>query len=181
MLGRGVDLRFHARYLRFESLQSVAGILCQRVKIATQWLAIHCGVGRVPACSPRAGGGVMRYKTWRSRNDTHLHVLCIEGSEAFESLICGYPHSRSLDGRAGGRGRPATAALPPPARRAGLRDHPPTRREARVGKQWRARPDEHRMSSVQVDRPRTYASWLAGQGTPSMRRARVEWIKPAER
>jgi len=28
----------------------------------------------------------MRYKTWRSRNDTHLHVLCVEGSEAFESL-----------------------------------------------------------------------------------------------
>jgi len=36
---------FHARYLRFESLQSAAGILCQRVEIATQWLAIHCGVG----------------------------------------------------------------------------------------------------------------------------------------
>jgi hypothetical protein len=28
----------------------------------------------------------MRYKTWRSRNDTHLHVLCAYGSEAFESL-----------------------------------------------------------------------------------------------
>ena len=28
----------------------------------------------------------MRYKTWRSRNDTHLHVLCVEGCEAFESL-----------------------------------------------------------------------------------------------
>ena len=28
----------------------------------------------------------MRYKTWRSRNDTHLHVLCVEGSEAFEPL-----------------------------------------------------------------------------------------------
>jgi hypothetical protein len=28
----------------------------------------------------------MRYKTWRSRNDTHLHVLCVEGSEAVESL-----------------------------------------------------------------------------------------------
>ena len=28
----------------------------------------------------------MRYKTWRSRNDTHLHVLCAYGSEVFESL-----------------------------------------------------------------------------------------------
>ena len=28
----------------------------------------------------------MRFKTWRSRKDTHLHVLCAEGSEAFESL-----------------------------------------------------------------------------------------------
>ena len=28
----------------------------------------------------------MRYKTWRSRKDTHLHLLCAEGSEAFESL-----------------------------------------------------------------------------------------------
>ena len=28
----------------------------------------------------------MRYKSWRSRKDTHLHLLCAEGSEAFESL-----------------------------------------------------------------------------------------------
>ena len=28
----------------------------------------------------------MRYKTWRSRNDTHPHILCAEGAEAFESL-----------------------------------------------------------------------------------------------
>lgn len=28
----------------------------------------------------------MRYKTWRSRKDTHLHLLCAKGSEAFESL-----------------------------------------------------------------------------------------------
>ena len=28
----------------------------------------------------------MRFKTWRSRTDTHLHILCAEGSEAFESL-----------------------------------------------------------------------------------------------
>ena len=28
----------------------------------------------------------MRYKSWRSRKDTSLHVLCAEGSEAFESL-----------------------------------------------------------------------------------------------
>src|SRR5215471_10067242 len=28
----------------------------------------------------------VRYKTWRSRKDTHLHLLCAEGSEAFESL-----------------------------------------------------------------------------------------------
>ena len=28
----------------------------------------------------------MRFKCWRSRNDTHLHVLCAYGSEAFESL-----------------------------------------------------------------------------------------------
>src|SRR5262249_1559237 len=41
---------------------------------------------RSPLCEPRVGGGVMRYKCWRSRNDTHLHVLCAYGSEAFESL-----------------------------------------------------------------------------------------------
>jgi hypothetical protein len=28
----------------------------------------------------------MRYKCWRSRKDTHLHLLCAEGSEAFEAL-----------------------------------------------------------------------------------------------
>ena len=28
----------------------------------------------------------MRYKIWRSRKDTHLHLRCAEGSEAFESL-----------------------------------------------------------------------------------------------
>jgi len=28
----------------------------------------------------------VRYKTWRSRKDTHLHLLCADGSEAFESL-----------------------------------------------------------------------------------------------
>src|SRR5215831_10155564 len=28
----------------------------------------------------------MRYKCWRSRKDTHLHLLCAEGSEAFEVL-----------------------------------------------------------------------------------------------
>ena len=28
----------------------------------------------------------MRYKTWRSREDTHLQLLCVEGAEAFESL-----------------------------------------------------------------------------------------------
>src|SRR5262249_8165022 len=65
---------------------SRAGILFQRVGIATQWVAIHYGVGRIPACDPRAGGDVMRYKTWRSRKDTHLHLLCAEGSEPFESL-----------------------------------------------------------------------------------------------
>jgi hypothetical protein len=29
---------------------------------------------------------VVRYKIWRSRKDTHLHLRCAEGSEAFESL-----------------------------------------------------------------------------------------------
>jgi len=28
----------------------------------------------------------VRFKTWRSRKDTHLHVFCAEGSEAFEVL-----------------------------------------------------------------------------------------------
>jgi hypothetical protein len=29
----------------------------------------------------------MRYKTWwRSRKDAHLHLLCADGAEAFESL-----------------------------------------------------------------------------------------------
>jgi len=28
----------------------------------------------------------VRYKTWRSRKDTHLHILCAEGAETFESL-----------------------------------------------------------------------------------------------
>lgn len=28
----------------------------------------------------------MRYKTWRSRKDSSLHILCAEGSEAFETL-----------------------------------------------------------------------------------------------
>jgi hypothetical protein len=28
----------------------------------------------------------MRYKTWRSRTDAELHVICMEGSEAFEAL-----------------------------------------------------------------------------------------------
>ena len=28
----------------------------------------------------------MRFKTWWSRKDTHLHILCAEGVEAFESL-----------------------------------------------------------------------------------------------
>jgi hypothetical protein len=28
----------------------------------------------------------VRFKCWRSRKDSHLHVLCKEGSEAFESL-----------------------------------------------------------------------------------------------
>ena len=36
---------------------------------------------------PTAQIGVrVRYKTWRSRKDTSLHVLCVEGSQAFESL-----------------------------------------------------------------------------------------------
>src|SRR5262252_5896308 len=28
----------------------------------------------------------MRYKCWRSRKDTHLHLMCAEGAEAFEAL-----------------------------------------------------------------------------------------------
>jgi hypothetical protein len=28
----------------------------------------------------------MRYKAWRSRSDAELHVICGEGSEAFEAL-----------------------------------------------------------------------------------------------
>jgi hypothetical protein len=28
----------------------------------------------------------MRYKVWRSRKDNSLHLLCAEGSEAFEAL-----------------------------------------------------------------------------------------------
>ena len=28
----------------------------------------------------------MRYKVWRSRKDTHLHLLCSEGEEAFDAL-----------------------------------------------------------------------------------------------
>src|SRR5215467_6832252 len=28
----------------------------------------------------------VRFKTWWSRKDTHLHILCAEGEEAFESL-----------------------------------------------------------------------------------------------
>ena len=28
----------------------------------------------------------MRYKCWRSRKDTHLHLMCAEGSEGFEAL-----------------------------------------------------------------------------------------------
>ena len=67
-------------------------------------------VGRVPAGDPRAVGGVMRYKTWRSRNDTHLRVLCVEGSEAFEPLPVAI---RNLDPWTGGpEGEIAKLRLP---------------------------------------------------------------------
>src|SRR5215510_4191906 len=34
----------------------------------------------------RKGVSSVRYKAWRSRKDTHLHLICAEGSEAFEVL-----------------------------------------------------------------------------------------------
>jgi len=73
ILGRGIDLRFLARHLRFESLQSRWDIVPAGSGSRRNG-SLSTGVGRIPACDPRAGGDVKRFKTWRSRKDTHLHL-----------------------------------------------------------------------------------------------------------
>jgi len=118
----------------------------------------------------------MRYKTWRSRNDTHLHVLCGEGSEAFESLPVAIrnlgPWTGGPDGDVDWLRLPYRILLNE-QRFVVIHAHV----SELVGERQRpltTAPSEHRMPPVQVDGPRAYASWLAGQGMPSMRRARVD-------
>ena len=85
ILGRGIDLRFHARHLRFESLQS-------------RWDIVPAGrdrdaMARYPLW--RGSHPRLRPQSWRRCDAVQdvafpqghaLHLLCAEGSEPFESL-----------------------------------------------------------------------------------------------
>jgi len=104
------------------------------------------------------GGGVMRYKTWRSRNDTHPNILCAEGAEAFESL----PVAPPMDRRAGGRHRQAASSLPHTAQRAEARGGPRPHIPASIGGHASpgTAPSQHRLSGAQGER-RGPTAWRA--------------------
>jgi hypothetical protein len=128
--GRGVILRFHARYL--------ASNRCSPWRDIVQAGRDRDAMARYPLwrwshhdCGP-ADGGVMRYKTWRSRN-THLHILCVEGARGLRIPIYRDPPSRSLDGRAGGRRRPAAPTIPHNTQRSKIRGDPRPLVRAAVG------------------------------------------------
>ena len=124
----------------------------------------------------------MRYKTWRSRNDTHLHVLCGEGSEAFESLPVAIrnlgPWTGGPDGDVDWLRLPYRILLNE-QRFVVIHAHV----SELVGERQRpltTAPSEHRMPPVQVDGPRAYimacgtrnALDAAGEGGSSRRRGR---------
>src|SRR5262249_13970291 len=46
----------------------------------------------------------LRYKTWRSRKNPRLHLLCVEGSEPFESLPVAFGNPGPWTGGPGGEG-----------------------------------------------------------------------------
>src|SRR5215831_18141289 len=91
----------------------------------------------------------VRYKTWRSRKDTHLHVLFAEGSEAFESLPVAV---RNLGPWTGGpEGDVDRLRLPYRilSQRAEVRGDPRPRVRAAVGDRESSRAAERRLSGVQ--------------------------------